>query len=79
LQEAAIIEAALANKDRLYRRLHVVVDAASAGALEQSERPVMGCVTRCMPATDSDGIRPPIPTEVGHPFRSKPATLLTPA
>ena len=26
-------------------------------------------------ATDSDAIRPPIPTEVGHPFRSKPATL----
>ena len=24
---------------------------------------------------DSDAIRPPIPTEVGHPFRLKPATL----
>jgi len=35
-----------------------------------------GCVIRCKPATDSDAIRPPIPTEVGHPFRSKPATLL---
>ena len=31
------------------------------------------------PATDSEAIRPPIPTEVGHPFRSKPATLLRPA
>ena len=37
------------------------------------------CVIRCKPATDSDAIRPPIPTEVGHPFRSKPAALLRPA
>src|ERR1700677_1538040 len=34
LQEAAIVEATLANEDRLHRRLHVVVDAASAGTLE---------------------------------------------
>jgi len=42
LQEAAIIETALADEDRLHRRLHVVVDAAPAGALEQRERPVVG-------------------------------------
>src|SRR5215469_16733122 len=34
LQEAAIVDAVLADEDRLYRRLHVVVDAASAGAFE---------------------------------------------
>src|SRR6478672_3363550 len=31
LQEATIVEAILADEDRLYRRLHVVVDAALAG------------------------------------------------
>ena len=31
-------------------------------------------VIRSNPASDSDAIRPPIPTEVGHPFRSKLAT-----
>jgi hypothetical protein len=36
------------------------------------------CVIRRKAATDSDAIRPPIPTEVGHPFRSKPATQLRP-
>src|SRR6202047_4354663 len=41
LQEAAIVEALLANENRLYRRLHVVVDAAPAGALEQGKRPVL--------------------------------------
>ena len=33
------------------------------------------CVIRRKAATDSEAIRPPIPTEVGHPFRLKPATL----
>ena len=42
LQEAAIVEAILADEDRLHRRLHVVVDAAPAGALEQGEGPVVG-------------------------------------
>jgi K+ transporter len=32
------------------------------------------CVIRRKAAGDFDAIRPPIPTEVGHPFRSKPAT-----
>src|SRR5687767_8857473 len=41
LQEAAIVEAILANEDRLHRSLHVVVDAAAAGALEQDKGPVM--------------------------------------
>src|SRR3954470_776204 len=35
LQEAAIVNAGLADKHRLHRRLHVVVDAAPAGTLEQ--------------------------------------------
>ena len=42
LQEAAIVETLLADEDRLHRRLHVVVDAAPAGALEQGECPVVG-------------------------------------
>jgi hypothetical protein len=32
------------------------------------------CVIRAKPATDSDAIRPPVPMEVGHLFRSNPAT-----
>ena len=32
----------LADEDRLHRRLHVVVDAARAGALEEGESPIMG-------------------------------------
>lgn len=32
------------------------------------------CVIRAKSATDSDAIRPPVPTEVGHLFRSNPAT-----
>ena len=39
LQEAAIVEPVLADEDRLDRRLHVVLDAAPAGALEQRETP----------------------------------------
>src|SRR6202050_1972154 len=42
LQEAAIVEAILADEDRLHRRLHVVVDAALASTLEQSIGPVVG-------------------------------------
>ena len=37
-----------------------------------------GCVIRRKAATDSDAKWPPIPTEVGHRFRSKPATQLRP-
>src|SRR5208283_5491941 len=37
LEEAAIVLAILADEDRLYGRLHVVVDAAPAGALEERE------------------------------------------
>jgi hypothetical protein len=37
---------------------------------------VLVCVIRRKAASDSDAIRPPIPTEVGHPFRLKPATLV---
>jgi hypothetical protein len=42
LVEAAVVETVLAGEDRLHRGLHVVVDAARAGALEEGERPLMG-------------------------------------
>ena len=35
-----------------------------------------GCGIRGKAATDSDGTRPPIPIESGHPIRTKAATLL---
>jgi hypothetical protein len=41
LQEPAIVETLLADEDGRYRRLHVVVDAALACALEQGECPVV--------------------------------------
>ena len=41
LREAAIELALLANENRLHRRLHVVVDAARAGALEKGEGALM--------------------------------------
>ena len=41
LQEAAVVGALAADEDRLHRRLHVVVDAARAGALEERECPVV--------------------------------------
>ena len=39
LEKAAIVEAVFANEDRLHRRLHIIVDAAPAGALEEGEMP----------------------------------------
>lgn len=42
LQETAVELAILANKHRLHRRLHVVVDAARAGSLEKGKRPIVG-------------------------------------
>jgi hypothetical protein len=42
LEEAAIVLAILADEDRLHRSLHVVVDAAPAGAPEERERPLVG-------------------------------------
>ena len=42
LQKAAVVGALLADEDRLHRGLHVVVDAARAGALEEGEGPVVG-------------------------------------
>src|SRR6266576_7194877 len=42
LHEATIVETPFADEDRLHRGLHIVVDAASARALEQGERPVVG-------------------------------------
>ncbi len=41
LEEAAIVLAVLADEDRVHRRLHVVVDAAPAGALEEREGAVV--------------------------------------
>src|SRR3981189_852994 len=40
LQEAAIVETPFTDEDRLHGGLHIVVDAAPTGALEQRERPV---------------------------------------
>ena len=42
LKEAAIVLAILADEDRLNRRLHVIVYAAPAGALEESKSPLVG-------------------------------------
>ncbi len=42
LQEATIVGALAANKDRFHRRSHVVVDAAPARALEEGEAAVVG-------------------------------------
>ena len=42
LQKSAIVLPVLTNEDRLHRRLHVVVDAACAGALEQREGALVG-------------------------------------
>src|SRR5208282_6069766 len=42
LEEAAIVLPILADEDRLHRRLHVVVDAARAGAPEEREGPLVG-------------------------------------
>jgi hypothetical protein len=40
--QATIVETPFTDEDRLYGGLHVVVDAAGAGAFEQGERPVVG-------------------------------------
>jgi len=42
LQEAAIVEPVLADEDGLHRCLHVVVDAAAAGPLEQRKGAFVG-------------------------------------
>ena len=42
LQEAAVIDPALADEDALDRRLHVVVEPAPACAPEEGERPIVG-------------------------------------
>jgi len=41
LQEAPIVDALLADADRVHCRLHVVVDSAPASALEEGEGPVV--------------------------------------
>jgi hypothetical protein len=41
LQEAAIVLPILADEDRVDCRLHVILDAARAGALEERERPIV--------------------------------------
>ena len=51
LQKPAIVETLLTDEDGRYRRLHVVVDAALACALEQGECPAwasntISCVSR---------------------------------
>jgi hypothetical protein len=58
-----------------------IIEVGPRDGLQNEKTPVSvgACVFRPKPASDSDAIRPPIPTEVGHPFRPKPATLLRPA
>src|SRR3954453_17433597 len=48
LQEAAIVEASLADEDRLHRRLHVVVDAALQAPLNNANAAsnTISCVSR---------------------------------
>lgn len=41
LHEAAIVLPLFAGEDRFHRRLHVIVNAARAGAFEEGERAVM--------------------------------------
>jgi len=41
-REAPVVQPILADEHGLHRRLHVVVDAAPAGAGEEPERPVVG-------------------------------------
>ena len=48
LEEAAIVLPILADEDRLHRRLHVVVDAAGAGAPEEREGPLVGVEHQAM-------------------------------
>jgi hypothetical protein len=42
LKKTTIILPLLADEDRFNRRLHIVVDAARAGALEEGKRPIVG-------------------------------------
>jgi len=51
----------------LAARKQLAQELGYSGALDGSAE--MNCVIRRKSATDSDAIRPPIPTEVGHPFR----------
>ncbi len=46
LLEPAIIDTILANKDRVYRRLHIVIDTPRAGTTKKGECFVMGPCTR---------------------------------
>jgi hypothetical protein len=65
LHEAAIVETTLADEDRLHGGLHVVVDAAHAGAFEQGERPVVGvehhllCLARVAPHEQHPAVTEP--------------------
>src|SRR3954463_9227570 len=65
LHEAAVVETPFADEDRLHGGLHVVVDAAPAGALEQSERPVVGvehhllCLARIAPHKQHPAVTEP--------------------
>ena len=65
LHEAAIVETPFADEDRLHGGLHVVVDAAHAGALEQSECPVVGvehhllCLARIAPHKQHPAVTEP--------------------
>ena len=49
LQEAAIVEATLADEDRLHSGLQVVVDAALACTLEQGKGPIVRSLRQLFP------------------------------
>jgi len=65
------LELAVIEKGEVYALVFRANERSMDGPMRPPE-----CVIRGKAATDSDAIWPPIPTEVGHPFRLKPATLL---
>ena len=60
------------RSDRSYQ-LRTALDQLLGSHGEDIE---LGCGIRGKAATDSDGRRPPIPIQSGHPIRTKAATLL---
>ena len=66
-----IMSASIANRKISHKRTsnqkpsrrRSIIDGRNSGA---------GCEIRCKVITDSEAVRPPIPTEVRHPFRLKP-------
>jgi DNA invertase Pin-like site-specific DNA recombinase len=74
----------IAKLDRLSRNAHFLLGLQESGVdfvaadMPTANQLTVGimCGIRGKAATDSDGRRPPIPIESGHPIRTKAATLL---